>query len=173
MNPSLSLSHPLWQEPGVRVLLQRLLQFLKPEPAPARRIEPKAPVASVEANAPEVQPQSPSLPSAPVIPLHPRKVMLPAEFELMAEPDEAVSDKAIEILLGRGSTSPAALMTDLLPNASETTGTRAFDLKVARAILLHVIALDIRHVAQMTGFSEATILDILDAWRQERMEHAA
>ncbi|WP_034998827.1 hypothetical protein [Beijerinckia mobilis] len=173
MNPSLSLSHPLWQEPGLRILLQRLVQFLKPEPSPARRIEPKAPVASVETIASEVQPQSPSLPSAPVIPLHPRKVMLPAEFEITTEQDEAVSDKAIEILLGRGSTSPAALIDDLLPHASETAATRAFDLKVARAILLHVIALDIRHVARMTGFSEATILAILNGWREERLEKAA
>jgi hypothetical protein len=52
---------------------------------------------------------------APIIP--PRFIMTPAvnAFDLASHPDETVSEKAIELLLGRGSSNVNDVLDDLLP----------------------------------------------------------
>jgi hypothetical protein len=46
-------------------------------------------------------------------------------------------------------------------------------MKIARAIVLHAVAIEIQHVTRLTGLSEATILTIIEAWQNEKREKAA
>ncbi|ACB97288.1 hypothetical protein [Beijerinckia indica] len=179
MNSILVLPHALTPEPLGQKLLQLVVSLVSRRAAERVRIEPQAPAkAALQAaakNAPKAVPKT--VPQAakavPVIPLRPFKAPTINAFDLASHPDEAVSDKAIELLLGRGSSSVNDVLDDLLPRTERNATEKALDLKVARAIILHVVAIEIRHIAQMTGLSEATILAIVDAWQNEALEKAA